>query len=79
MMPAIILFAVWKNFVINMIIFVAALQGDPPRPYEAARIEGAIAGAAVLAVTRCPLLGPTLLIGGVGRMAGTFHLSPSRT
>ena len=40
-MPAIILFAVWKNFGYNMIIFLAGLQSIPEELYEAARIDGA--------------------------------------
>ena len=40
-MPAIILFAVWKNFGYNMIIFLAGLQNIPEELYEAARIDGA--------------------------------------
>ena len=40
-MPTIILFAVWKNFGYNMIIFLAGLQAIPEDLYEAARIDGA--------------------------------------
>ena len=40
-MPAIILFAAWKNFGYNMIILLAALQAVPRELYEAARIDGA--------------------------------------
>ena len=40
-MPAIILFAAWKNFGYNMIILLAALQAIPRELYEAARIDGA--------------------------------------
>ena len=40
-MPAIILFAVWKNFGYNMIILLAGLQAIPRDLYEAARIDGA--------------------------------------
>jgi multiple sugar transport system permease protein len=72
-MPSIILFAVWKNFGINMIIFVAALQAIPRELYEAARIEGANAAQQFRYVT-LPLLGPTLLMVGVVTMAGYFQL-----
>jgi multiple sugar transport system permease protein len=72
-MPAIILFAVWKNFGINMIIFVAALQAIPRELYEAARIEGAGAAQQFRHVT-LPLLGPTLLMVAVVTMAGYFQL-----
>jgi len=72
-MPSIILFAVWKNFGINMIIFVAALQAIPRELYEAARIEGANAAQQFRYVT-LPLLGPTLLMVGIVTMAGYFQL-----
>lgn len=72
-MPSIILFAVWKNFGINMIIFVAALQAIPRELYEAARIEGASATQQFRLVT-LPLLGPTLLMVAVVTMAGYFQL-----
>jgi len=72
-MPSIILFAVWKNFGINMIIFVAALQAIPRELYEAARIEGAGTVQQFRHVT-LPLLGPTMLMVGVVTMAGYFQL-----
>ena len=40
-MPAIIVFAVWKNFGYNMIILLAGLQGIPEELYESARVDGA--------------------------------------
>nr|WP_241485800.1 ABC transporter permease subunit [Xanthomonas hortorum] len=40
-MPTIMLFAVWKNFGYNMVIFLAGLQAIPQDLYEAARIDGA--------------------------------------
>ena len=40
-MPAIILFAAWKNFGYNMVIFLAALQAIPRELYESARVDGA--------------------------------------
>jgi len=40
-MPTIVLFAVWKNFGYNMVIFLAGLQAIPQDLYEAARIDGA--------------------------------------
>ena len=38
---AIILMSVWKNMGLNMIIYLAGLQGIPPHLYEAAEIDGA--------------------------------------
>ena len=46
-MPAIILLAVWKNFGYATILFVAGLQAIPESLYEAARLDGAGALAAV--------------------------------
>ena len=72
-MPTIILFAVWKNFGYNMIIFIAGLQAIPEDLYEAARIDGAGAWAQLRHVT-LPLLGPVLLLVGILTMAGYFQL-----
>jgi multiple sugar transport system permease protein len=60
-MPAIILFAVWKNFGYNMIIFVAGLQTIPEDLYEAARIDGASALRRFWHVT-LPGLAPVVLV-----------------
>jgi multiple sugar transport system permease protein len=72
-MPAIILFAVWKNFGYNMIILLAGLQGVPQELYEAARIDGASAWRAFRHIT-LPSLRPVLLLVGIITMAGYFQL-----
>ncbi|OGT56508.1 MAG: sugar ABC transporter permease [Gammaproteobacteria bacterium RIFCSPHIGHO2_12_FULL_63_22] len=72
-MPTIILFAVWKNFGYNMIIFIAGLQAIPEDLYEAARIDGASFWGQFRHVT-LPLLGPVLLLVGILTMAGYFQL-----
>jgi len=72
-LPAIILFAVWKNFGYNMLIFVAGLQNIPDELYEAARMDGAGAWARFRHVT-LPTLGPTFLFVGVITMIGQFQL-----
>jgi multiple sugar transport system permease protein len=72
-MPSIILFAVWKNFGYNMIIFLAGLQSIPEDLYEAARIDGASPTRQFWHVT-LPMLGPVLLLVGVLTMAGYFQL-----
>ncbi len=72
-MPTIILFAVWKNFGYNMIIFIAGLQAIPEDLYEAARIDGASTSSQFRHVT-LPLLGPVLLLVGILTMAGYFQL-----
>ncbi|MEO8161636.1 MAG: sugar ABC transporter permease, partial [Arenimonas sp.] len=72
-MPAIIVFAAWKNFGGNMIIFIAALQAIPEDLYEAARLDGAGAWAQFRHVT-LPMLGPTLLMVSILTVAGYFQL-----
>jgi multiple sugar transport system permease protein len=72
-MPAIILFAVWKNFGYNMIILLAGLQAIPPELYEAARIDGASAWRQFRHVT-LPMLAPMLRMVGILTVCGYFQL-----
>jgi len=72
-MPAIILFAVWKNFGYNMVILLAALQTVPAELREAARIDGANALQQFRHVT-LPLLRPALLLVAIITVAGYFQL-----
>jgi len=72
-MPTIMLFAVWKNFGYNMVIFLAGLQAIPHDLYEAARIDGASRWKQFLHIT-LPMLGPVLLVVGVITVSGYFQL-----
>jgi len=72
-MPAIIIFAVWKNFGYNMIILIAGLQGIAQELYEAARIDGASAWRQFRHIT-LPSLKPVLLLVAIITMAGYFQL-----
>jgi len=72
-MPTIILFAVWKNFGYNMIIFIAGLQSIPEDLYEAARIDGATPAQQFWNIT-LPQLGPVLLMVGILTLSGYFQL-----
>jgi multiple sugar transport system permease protein len=72
-MPAIILFAVWKNFGYNMIIFLAGLQTIPEELYEAARIDGASAPRRLWHVT-LPGLAPVILLVSLLTIAGYLQL-----
>jgi len=72
-MPAIVLFAVWKNFGYNMIIILAGLQTIPEELHEAARIDGANAFQRLRHVT-LPGLAPVLLVVSILTMAGYFQL-----
>lgn len=72
-MPAIVLFAVWKNFGYNMIIFLAGLQSIPSELYEAAELDGARRFAMFRHIT-LPALGPTMFMVSILTMAGYFQL-----
>jgi multiple sugar transport system permease protein len=72
-MPAMIVFAVWKNFGYNMIIFVAGLQSIPDDRYEAARIDGATRLQQFRFIT-LPALAPTMLLVTLLTMVGYFQL-----
>jgi multiple sugar transport system permease protein len=72
-MPAIILFAVWKNFGYNMVILLAGLQGIAPDLYEAARIDGASRWQQFRHIT-LPSLRPVLLLVAIITIAGYFQL-----
>ena len=72
-MPALVLFAVWKNFGYNMIILLAGLQAIPQDLYEAARIDGASRWRQFWHIT-LPGLRPVLLLVAVITIAGYFQL-----
>jgi len=72
-MPAIIVFAVWKNFGYNMVIFLAGLQAIPEPLYEAARIDGASAWGQFRHVT-LPMLAPIVAMANILTVAGYFQL-----
>ncbi len=55
---AIILMSVWKNMGLNMVIYLAGLQGIPPHLYEAAEIDGAGRVSQFFKIT-LPMLAPT--------------------
>jgi multiple sugar transport system permease protein len=72
-MPAIIVFAVWKNFGYNMIILLAGLQSVPGELYEAARLDGASAWRQFRFIT-LPMLAPVLAMVSILTVAGYFQL-----
>lgn len=72
-MPAIILFAVWKNFGYNMLILLAALQKIPDDLYESARVDGAGPWSRFLHVT-LPGVAPSLWMVALLTIAGYFQL-----
>jgi multiple sugar transport system permease protein len=72
-MPAIILFAAWKNFGYNMIILLAALQAVPREIYESARVDGAGSFRQFVDLT-FPMLMPTLVMVAIMTVSGYFQL-----
>lgn len=63
-MPALIVMAVWRNFGIPMVIFLAGLQSVPKELHEAAGVDGAGHWRAFWTIT-LPLLRPTTLVVAV--------------
>ena len=57
-MLSIIIMSVWKNMGLNMVIYLAGLQGIAPHLYEAAEIDGAGRVSTFFRIT-LPLLAPT--------------------
>jgi len=72
-MPAIVLFAIWKNFGYNMMILIAAIESIPGELYEAALLDGANAWQRFWNVTR-PGISPAFAFVSVLTIAGYFQL-----
>jgi len=72
-MPAIIVFAVWKNFGYNMVILLAGLQSIPPPLYEAAQVDGASAWRQFRHIT-LPMLAPIVAMVNILTVAGYLQL-----
>ena len=60
-MAAVVVVQVFKNVGLNMVLFLAALQGVPQELYEAARTDGANAWTVFRRIT-LPLIIPTILL-----------------
>jgi multiple sugar transport system permease protein len=75
--PALVLMAVWGRVPLNIIFYLAALQGVPKQLYEAAEIDGAGAWAKFRYVT-WPMVTPTtffvLIITTIGLLLGSFDM-----
>ncbi|TMK25256.1 MAG: sugar ABC transporter permease [Actinobacteria bacterium] len=75
--PSLIVVAVWQRIPLNIILYLAALQGVPRTLYEAARIDGAGAWAQFRYVT-WPMVTPTtffvVIITTINLMVGSFDL-----
>ncbi|GAA2642998.1 carbohydrate ABC transporter permease [Paractinoplanes durhamensis] len=72
-MAAVIVVQVLKNVGLNMVLFLAALQGVPPELYEAARTDGANAWTVFRRIT-LPLISPTILLTSIITVVGSLQV-----
>lgn len=72
-MISVIVVQVFKNVGLNMILFLAALQGVPKDLYEAARVDGASAFKQFCRIT-LPLISPTVLLTSIITIVGSLQV-----
>jgi multiple sugar transport system permease protein len=72
-MIAVIVVQVFKNVGLNMILFLAALQGVPEELQEAARLDGAGAWRRFRSIT-LPLISPTILLVSIITIVGSLEV-----
>jgi multiple sugar transport system permease protein len=69
---ALITIQVIKNVGLNMVLFLAALQGVPDQLYEAAQIDGAGRWTRLWRIT-VPLISPTILLASIITVVGSLQ------
>ncbi|MDG4771128.1 sugar ABC transporter permease [Solwaraspora sp. WMMD792] len=72
-MIAVIVVQVVKNVGLNMVLFLAALQGVPGELYEAARVDGASQWTRFRRIT-VPLISPTILLTSIITVVGSLQV-----
>lgn len=72
-MISVIVVQLFKGVGLNMVLFLAALQGVPAELYEAAKIDGASAWARFRRVT-VPLISPTILLTSILTIVGSLQV-----
>jgi multiple sugar transport system permease protein len=70
---SVVVLQVFKNVGLNMILFLAALQGVPGELYEAARLDGARAFRRFRSIT-FPLISPTVLLVAIITVVGSLQV-----
>lgn len=70
---AVIIVQVFKNVGLNMVLFLAALQGVPGELYEAARIDGANRWQQFWRIT-FPMISPTVLLTSIITVIGSLQV-----
>ncbi|WP_159619940.1 carbohydrate ABC transporter permease [Ruania rhizosphaerae] len=71
-MIAVVVVQVFKNVGLNMVLFLAALQGVPEDIGEAARLDGAGAWRRFTSIT-LPMISPTMLLVGILTLVGSLE------
>jgi len=72
-MGSVIVVQVLKNVGLNMVLFLAALQGVPADLYEAARLDGATRWRQFRSIT-VPLISPTILLTSIITVVGSLQV-----
>lgn len=72
-MLSVIVMQVFKNVGLNMVLFLAALQGVPRELYEAARVDGIPRFKQFRRIT-LPLISPTILLTAIITVVGSLHV-----
>jgi len=72
-MPSVVVVQVFKNVGLNMILFLAALQGVPNEIKEAARVDGAGPFAVFRRIT-LPMISPMILLVSIITVIGSFQV-----
>jgi multiple sugar transport system permease protein len=72
-MLAVIVVQVFKNVGLNMVLFLAGLQGVPRELQEAARVDGAGAGRVFRSIV-LPLISPTLMLTVIITIVGSLQV-----
>jgi multiple sugar transport system permease protein len=72
-MASVIVVQVFKNVGLNMVLFLAALQGVPRELYEAARVDGASRFKQFRRIT-LPLISPTILLTSIITIVGSLQV-----
>ncbi|WP_030159165.1 carbohydrate ABC transporter permease [Glycomyces sp. NRRL B-16210] len=72
-MAAVIVVQVLKNVGLNMVLFLAALQGVPKELYEASTIDGAGAWTRFRRITM-PMISPTILLTSIITVVGSLQV-----
>lgn len=70
---SVVIVQVFKGVGMNMILFLAALQGVPPEMQEAARLDGASAWRSFWAIT-VPMIAPTILLASILTTIGSLEV-----